>query len=171
MPGANREEAIQTWMHRFKTELYPEVEFYEDLDGVGTAKYIQHTYTEKLNESVKPRMQVYEDGDHRVDRHKIASLYELVIVYLAPIMPVEGTPEGEINPLNAHFAYFVGQIIIEGFNKRTGNELELFISDEFDREHLSLLSISTVSDGMVFANSASWYLVEKYCLDINSKTK
>jgi hypothetical protein len=164
MPSASGVPAIGLWMAKFK-EIYPEVEYYEAIDEIPTAEYIEHLYREKLNKSVKPRMKIEGDGDHRVDRHKIASLYELVIAFAAPILPDVGTPDGIANPLNAEFAYFVAQFIIEAFNKKKGLNIDFHISDELDREHVSLLSISTVSDGMIFSNSACWYLIEKYCLD------
>lgn len=54
-------------------------------------------------------------------------------------------------------------------DKRLGRKIAHEISQEFNREHLSLLEISTVSDGMVFSNAATWYLVEKYCIDCKDK--
>ncbi len=168
METPTREKAIGVWMEKFKV-LHPEVEYYKDINGIPTAKYLQHLYREKLDQSVKPRMKVYENGDHRVDRHKIASLYELVIAFAAPIAPEEGVPDGVDNPLNAEFAYFVAQLVIESFNKAYNRQIDLFISKEFDREHIALLSISTVTDGMVFSNAATWYLIEKYCMDHKNK--
>jgi len=89
---------------------------------------------------------------------------------LAPVLPADGAPDGEVNPLNYHFAYFVANFIMVSFNdKRLGRKIAHEISQEFNREHLSLLEISTVSDGMVFSNAATWYLVEKYCIDCKDK--
>lgn len=159
----DRDKAVRAWMDKFQS-VYPEVEYFDDIDGLAPEAVIAHIYSEKLAETIKPHMKDYSDGDHRIDRHKIASLYELAIAYCMPILPSDGDPDGEPNPLNYQFAYFSAQYIIEAFNKRKGVDVDLFISDELDREHTSLLSISTVSDGMIFANAATWYLIEKHCL-------
>jgi len=163
MVQQGREKAIRVWMDKFQT-VYPEVKYYDTIDGLMPETIIEHTYKEKLTSVVKPHMKDYSEGDHRVDRHKIASLYELTVAYCCPILPANGDPDGEVNPLNFEFAYFVAQFIIEAFIKRRGDKVDLFISDELNREHTSLLAISKVTDGMIFANAASWYLIEKFCL-------
>ena len=165
MPRKDRTTDVQAWMDQFK-RLYPEIEYVEDINGLPTAQYLDHIYGERLEESIRPRMKPHADGSEiRVDRHKIASLYEVIIAESTPIACLSGDDESEINPLNYTFAYFVAQLVIGSFNKARGVDLNYFVSEVFDREHMSLLEICRVSEGLVFSNAASWYLIEKYCED------
>jgi hypothetical protein len=163
MSRVNRTAQIQGWMDRFR-QSYPSVEYFDEIEGISAAALIDSCYWEWLEDRIKPRM-ADQSGNGHVDRHKMASLYEVIIAAVSPIVPSNGDVTGPTDPLNYTFAYFVAQVIMDTFGKENGMVLDYFISDEFDREHIALLSISTPSEGFVFANAATWYLVEKYCLD------
>lgn len=161
MPAKDRSADVQAWMNQFRL-LYPGVIFFDEINGIETAKCIDHHYREKLEESIRSHMKPRNDGTQCfVDRHKVASLYEAVIAFLRPVV----SDDESDSPLNFVFAYFVAQLVMSAFNKARGTDIDLFVSKEFDREHLSLLSISTASDGFVLSNAACWYLIEKYCID------
>ena len=153
---------IQGWMDAF-VRVYPEVRFFEIINDVNAVALINETYWEKMLGSIKTHMANGTDG--YADRHKVASLYEAVIAQLNPILPQDGTEEGPINPLNQVFAYFVAISVIDTFNRERGLRLDYFVSESFDREHKALLSICQVTDSFVFANAATWYLVEKIAID------
>lgn len=164
MSRNDRSHDVQTWIDHFK-HLYPEAEFYEYINTIPLAQYIDHMYHERLEETVRPRMKPHKDGTEiRVDRHKIASLYELVIADTRPIKGPYDDENGPSNTLNSVFAYFVAQLVLAAFNKAKGIDLDYFVSLSFDREHMSLLEICAISEGMVFSNAASWYLIEEFCL-------
>lgn len=163
MPNKDRSSDVQAWMDQFK-RLYPDIEYVDEINGVPTAKYLDHIYFERLEESIRPRMKLHDDGtEGRIDRHKIASLYEIIIAESKPIAVLDSDDEDAVNPLNFIFAYFAAEMVMASFNKARGVNLDYFVSPEFDREHKSLLEICKVSEGLVFSNAASWYLIEKYC--------
>lgn len=163
MAKVDRSTKVLDWMDAFK-KIHPEVEYVELINGVPAAQFLDSLYWEKLDESVKPYM-ARKDPEGRVDRHKIASLWESIIAFCQPIAALDGTEDGPVNPSNFEFAYFVAQTIMDSFNLQRGIELDYYVSDEFDREHLSLLGINTSSDAFVFSNAASWYLIEQYCIN------
>lgn len=165
---AKRLRIIRGWLARFAEDFEAvsgvRVKYFDAIDEIDPAELIDHQYWEKLEESIRPYMKSAH-GTPVVDRHKIASLYELVIADIAPIEPDGDDPE-ERNPLNSELAYYVAKAVIACWHAR--DDVDMYVSDEFDREHLSWLMVSPPSEVAVFSNAATWFLLEKYCFGESS---
>jgi hypothetical protein len=120
-----------------------------------------------LEEGIRPNIKSRSGGDVVVDRHKIASLSELLIVRLQPI---EHEDPDNLLTLNARLAYFVAINIIANWNPENVEKLE--VSKSFNREHLTWLKYvaNGVAPASVFSNSATWYLVERIFLERFERT-
>lgn len=153
-----RETEFRIWFERFASGLKtirpgdPVVVFAKD-----AAALVNHTYWELMDERVRPRITPCTGTEVRADRHKIASLTELVIAFHQPI---EHVNEANGRRLNAALAYFCALNIIGNWNKTKTEKLH--VSDSFSKEHLAWLEhVTTSSESMpVFSNAATWYLVE-----------
>lgn len=114
-------------------------------------------YWELMNETVKPKITPCDGGSAvRADRHKIASLTELLLVHFAPINhPSPATARD----LNIRLAYFCALNIIANFNKSMLPRLH--VSSSFAEAHLTWLNhLATADSAPIFSNAANWYLVE-----------
>lgn len=166
MGNDDRAGDVQKWLEEFQ-EVFPEAIIATEMDTIPTAVFIEHLYREKLEGSIRPRMKPGDDGEqHRIDRHKIASLYELVVANVSPVIDLAQDTGKSVEDLNADLAYFVAQVVIESFANVKGQQIELNVPASFEREHKSLLKLCNVqvTDGMVFSNAATWYLVEELSL-------
>lgn len=126
-------------------------------------RVINHNYWELLEENVRPLVKSRDqNGNVVIDRHKIASLTELLIVHLQPIVYEDNDTR---KLLNARQAFFIASNIIGNWDQDKVSDL--FVSESFNSEHLAWLRY--LSDGArpfaIFSNSATWYLVEKIFLD------
>ena len=121
------------------------------------AELINNDYWELMHARIKPRIIPREGKPKRADRHKIASLLELLINWHQPIVLGD---HAQSRLINAQLAYFCALNIIGNWNQ--ANLKHLHISDSFASEHLALLrSLPDTSDSLpIFSNAASWYLVE-----------
>ena len=153
-----RESEIETWLSYceefFLNAFKIKISLQKD-----AAKYIGHHYWESMEEKVRPRIRSKNgEGPVVVDRHKICSLIEMVVMYVAPI---EAPDPDE---LNARLAFFVAINIIG--NWQADKIHTLSVGEDFDREHLALLrNINRSSDGWpIFSNAATWYLFEQLCI-------
>ncbi len=118
---------------------------------------INSQYWELMHDQVRCRIQAVNGVEPRADRHKIASLTELLIVCCAPIKH----PDKAIaNDLNARAAFFVATHIIGNWGKVDIGDLQ--VSESFTREHLAWLTqLPKYQEGWpIFSNAATWYLVE-----------
>ena len=105
------------------------------------------------------RMLPHDGNDgRRVDRHKIASITEIMTM---AAMPIESTGTDADSQLltNAKLAYALGLMIIGNFN---GNVIQsLAVSRSFVEQHVVwLCEIRAGQDFAFFSNAATWYLVE-----------
>lgn len=128
---------------------------------------INHHYWETLEDQVRPRIKSKSgDGVVVVNRHKICSLLELVIMYVEPIEFVDKKTltQEKLNSLHARIAYFIAQNIIANWQHEKLDTLN--VGDEFRREHLALLeNIQSYSeDWPIFSNAATWHLFEELCI-------
>jgi hypothetical protein len=160
-----RHEEISNWLSHFAGALR--------CDGVdvsvadGAADALNVAYWELLQESVRPRV-VRHDGTHgHIDRHKIASLFELLIVHEQPLLHGDAAIAAD---LNARLAFFVAINIIAAWNGITADDL--YVSESFDREHRTWLNqLSRYREGWpIFSNAATWYLVELVYLERIART-
>ncbi|MRR52163.1 MAG: hypothetical protein EG825_14860 [Rhodocyclaceae bacterium] len=166
----HRLEQLKTWFDRFldrlrqsqdslaKRKIYiHDLSFAED-----AAERVNSVYWEVLVETVKRRITPSDGGNHILaDRHKIASLTELMIVHEQPI---EHRDEKMRAHLNALLAFFCATHIIGNWDGRV--IMNLIPSREFQQAHLSWLeNIAPSSEKFpIFSNSATWYLVEEIFL-------
>ncbi|MFO1404666.1 MAG: hypothetical protein U1E96_08795 [Azonexus sp.] len=126
------------------------------------AREINSLYWETMCDSVRIRLQRTQGEPVRADRHKIASLFELLIATQRPFNPPD---EAATIDLNARAAFFVATNIIGNWGYVDTNDL--FVSESFDREHRTWLKqLNTHSEGLpIFSNAATWYLVEKLFIE------
>ncbi len=155
-----RQQEITEWTKHFVEELKK--------DGVGASYsdedivYLNANYWDMLRQSVRPRVAKHDGGKGHIDRHKIASLFELLIVHHSPIKhPDESIAED----LNARFAFFVAINIIASWNGIASTDL--YVSPTFDREHRTWLKqLNHHNESWpIFSNAATWYLVELIYLE------
>ncbi len=123
-------------------------------------------YWSQLKQNIRPRVAKHDGGKGHIDRHKIASMFELLIVHHRPIKHED---DGIADDLNARFAFFVAINIIASWNGIAG--ADLYVSDTFDREHRTWLKqLNKYSEGWpIFSNAATWYLVELVYLERTGK--
>jgi len=154
-----REQDITEWLSLFsqsyRNKYGEDVHFQDE-----SAKLINTWYWETLEETVRPRMVQNNGTQTKIDRHKIASLLELIIVHVQPVLA--STQRHSREQLCARLAYFVAINLIG--NWHPDRIKTLFVSDSFHREHLAWLTNSTQSEGFpIFSNAATWYLFELIC--------
>ncbi|MDR3054667.1 MAG: hypothetical protein LBU53_04610 [Zoogloeaceae bacterium] len=119
-------------------------------------KLLNAIYWEVMYERVKRKL-TGSDRD-RADRHKIASLTELMISWYRPLKIADNAKEE--GHWNACFAFYCALNIIGNWGKRN---LVLDVSETFSEAHIALLeSLDTESGAAlpIFSNAATWYLVE-----------
>lgn len=129
------------------------------------AESINNDYWEMMYKDVRKRIQPAVGVEpKRADRHKIASLMELLIVHHGPI---EHSDEVVRREMNADLAFFVAKNIIVGWHKDRLRHIH--VSDSFDREHRTwLIQCQTYSENNpIFSNAATWYLVELILFERN----
>lgn len=156
---SKRLDEIETWLayfSRLSRELLSQHVTYKH----NIAQCINDTYWESIESRVRPKMLRVSNNKVVIDRHKIASLTELCVCFLQPI---EGAGDKEAClDLNARLAYFMALNIIGNWNAEKVRTL--FVSDTFEREHITWLKyVNQDKDFPVFSNAATWYLVELYC--------
>ena len=161
---AKRKAEIQQWFEDFK-------EFCLRDGGVSieiasnVIDLINEDYWSQMSESVRIRICPPNGKSVRADRHKIASLFELLIVHHQPFLH----PESSIQiDLNARAAFFVATNIIGNWGYV--NSGDLYVSQSFDREHRTwLIQLNEHSEGLpIFSNAATWYLVELLFIERSS---
>lgn len=125
------------------------------------AETINCLYWESLEGKVRPRM-ARHSGEHVViDHHKIASLTELCIARIQPIVVTDDETGSLL--LNARLAFYMALNLIGNWNEEKVKTL--VVSESFNREHLTwLMYVNANDDFPIFSNAATWYLVEEYCL-------
>ena len=160
-----REKDIAEWLSQFSR-------LYENRYGEGlqyqdaSARLINTWYWETLEETVRPRMALNNGQQTKVDRHKIASLLELIIVHVQPILA--STQHHGREQLCARLAYFVAINLIGNWHPERIKTLS--VSESFHREHLAWLTNSAKSEGFpIFSNAATWYLFELICEERTSR--
>lgn len=153
-----RRGEIANWLDTFLRYCHEEGGVTEVGFQEGIEEQINAQYWEAMGENVRPRILSSDPSRPvRADRHKIASLMELLLVHAQPITH----PDPEIQEdLNVRFAYFVAMNILGNWNPNKVKDLR--VSPSFDREHRTWLKqLSTHSEGWpIFSNAATWYLVE-----------
>ncbi|MDP2794798.1 MAG: hypothetical protein Q8O25_12115 [Sulfurisoma sp.] len=163
-----RLDEITTWFSRF-------AEYCLEEGGIGIGfkagiqSLINSAYWEQMDEVVRPKIiSGTPNGEARADRHKIASLMELMIVHAQPV--TYGNPE-IAEDLNVRLAFYVATNIIGNWNSEKCENL--YVSESFDREHRTWLRrVNTKAEGMpVFSNAATWYLVELLYLERVAKAQ
>lgn len=150
---------IKTWFGQFVALIgQTRPDKVRDINWIDNAEnVINSDYWDLMFERVKPRIKNHT-GSKRADRHKIASLMELLINWHQPITLPDPAQQEKIN---AQLAYFCALNIIGNW-KRINIPL-LHASDSFAREHIAMLESMAKTGGEVlpiFSNAASWYLVE-----------
>ena len=125
-------------------------------------------YWELLEDEIRPKIikadarNVASSGSIKilVDRHKIASLTELLIMHHCPTV---STNDEYGRTINARLAFYVAQNIIGNWKHGYKN---LKVSDSFNREPLTWLKLcADCGAAPVFSNAATWYLVELVFLE------
>lgn len=158
-----RKAELQQWFSFFREYCHEEGDFEADYDQEILDR-INRNYWEEMCESVRVRLQPSEYKPVRADRHKIASLMELLINHYKPFQ----CDDEEIKvDLNARAAFYIATNIIGNWGKVDGDDL--YVSDSFDREHRTWLKqLNEHSEGLpIFSNAATWYLVEKLFIERN----
>jgi hypothetical protein len=117
-----------------------------------------------------------EEGDHRIDRHKIIALTQLNIIELQPLVFVESNASDDDRyRLNVHFAHLFGLQFITRWNEVyrsdtffTESFLYPFIHTkegrDFQHEHLKLLMRRCKQPVSLFWASQLWFLFEQWGL-------
>lgn len=160
-----RRGELISWFDAFK-EYCLEEGNYETEYSEQVVDQINQNYWENMCESVRARIVSKGGAPVRADRHKIASLLELLIVHHQPF---NAENDGTRNDLNARAAFYVATNIIGNWGHCS--EQDLFVSDSFDREHRTWLKqLNRHSEGMpIFSNAATWYLVEKIFIERSAR--
>ena len=156
----------ETWLRQCQeifAELFSVAIKFKDT----SAREINHYYWETLEEKVRPRIKSKNDSALVVvNRHKICSLIEMVIMYVQPIETVDGIviSSDKLDGLHARVAFFTAQNIIGNWQSEKVKTLN--VGEEFHREHLALLAnINQFSESWpIFSNAATWHLFEELCL-------
>jgi hypothetical protein len=160
-----RQQEITGWITHFVESC--RVDGVEASFSADDVALLNADYWDLLKESVRPRVAKYDGGKGHIDRHKIASMFELLIVHHRPI---KHTDEQIADDLNARFAFFVAINIIASWNGIAG--ADLYVSESFDREHRTWLKqLNMYSESWpIFSNAATWYLVELVYLERTGRT-
>ena len=162
---AKRRDEIVKWFDAFKAyclrEGRLEVSYNETI-----VDQLNQNYWEEMCESVRSRIVSSADKPVRADRHKIASLLELLIVHYQPFH--DDRPDVK-SDLNARAAFYVATNIIGNWGKVSIDDL--YVSESFDREHRTWLTqLNQYSEGQpIFSNAATWYMVEKIFIERSEK--
>jgi hypothetical protein len=151
-----RLEEIKAWFEEFASMMLASgntVDF-----EPFAAEQVNASYWSLLEENARPYMVKHEAGEGAevVDRHKIASLTELVI---ATTQPIHHENEAIKNQYNAILAFCCAMNVMKGwgYNIRRKHMDNTFVSSHVD----FLVYIAETKEMPVFANAATWYLVEK----------
>lgn len=158
---AARLRHFQVWFGRFVSFLLQQSPHKAtELKWIDRApERINHDYWELMYERVKPKIITHPGRPKRADRHKIASLVELIINWHQPLVIDD---EERRRKLNAQLAYFCAVHIIANWDRAKLKQLN--VSESFMREHLAWLTAMPDSNGSgalpIFSNAATWYLVE-----------
>lgn len=156
---AQRLEELRSWVDVF-------VKFLRRANHPGAAgltvndfslEMTNSNYWELMDESVKPKITPCDGGvSVRADRHKIASLTELLLVHYTPL---QHESDETATDLNIRLAYFCALNIIANFNESKLDDLH--VSNSFAEAHFTWLRhLATADAAPIFANAANWYLVE-----------
>lgn len=156
-----RRNEIIKWFDDFKAYCLEEGGLATDYDPI-VVDQLNQNYWEEMCESVRARIVSTSGKPVRADRHKIASLLELLIVYYQPFRHDDPACQ---NDLNARAGFFVATNIIGNWGKVSTDDL--FVSESFDREHRTwLMQLNHHSEGKpIFSNAATWYMVEKLFIE------
>lgn len=162
-----RKIEIHKWFADFKKYCKEEGDFDVDYESA-TVDDINESYWEQMCESVRARLRPTEGKAVRADRHKIASLFELLIVHFRPF---QNDDEAISADLNARAAFFVATNIIGNWGKVDTDDL--YVSESFDREHRTWLKqLNQYSEGQpIFSNAATWFMVEKLFIERSEHRK
>ncbi|MBI5919600.1 MAG: hypothetical protein HY849_09550 [Nitrosomonadales bacterium] len=161
-----REREIEQWFSYFaeycESDMNLTITYKPDV-----AKVINSMYWELLNGNYRHLIKSKSGGEVVVDRHKIASLTELLIVTEQPITCKDVQ---DALSLNARLAYYTASNIIGNWNadKVTG----LMVSESFHTQHLVWLRniVNATNLSPVFSNAATWYLAELIYLERSAST-
>lgn len=160
-----RSKELKTWIGQFIILFGQKTSADKVLDldyDEASAEQINADYWELMYERIKPRIKNHSGKEKRADRHKIASLLELLVNWHQPIT-IDDKKQQDI--INAHLAYFVALAVIGNWNQLKGKNLSESIT--FKREHVALLTAMSKNGGEtlpIFSNAATWYAVEKILL-------
>jgi hypothetical protein len=156
-----RKAEIHKWFSDFQSFCQTEGEFYTEYDH-DLVDQINQNYWEEMCESVRARLVPQVGKEIRADRHKIASLFELLITHFQPF---QCDDEDCKIDLNARAAFFVATNIIGNWGRV--NTDDLYVSESFDREHRTWLKqLNVHAEGSpIFSNAATWYLVERIFIE------
>ena len=117
-----------------------------------------------------------DNGDHRIDRHKIIALTQLNILELQPLVFVEdNATDDEKYELNVHFAYLFGLQFLVRWNevhRRDAFFPEPFLypfihtkeGKDFQQEHFKLLMRRRKQPISLFWASQLWFALEQWGL-------
>lgn len=168
-------DEIRDWLERFelahkqtaKTEFRIKNNAAEELDKL---------YWNTVKKCVKNKLCEEETNDEDssdeklIDRHKIASTMEMCIMYFEPI---EHMVFDRMIEINAQFAHFAAKSIILAFNfpdfsdANSNLNAEVASFPNFDREHISWLTMVEKEHFPIFSNAATWFLYERLLLARN----
>lgn len=161
---AKRKAELLQWFEDFKLFCFEEGGLSIGFDEQ-VVEEINENYWAQMAESVRIRICTTEGKVVRADRHKIASLLELLIVHHQPFSHDEAPVQSD---LNARAAFFVATNVIGNWGVVETDDL--YVSDSFDREHRTWLTqLNEHSEGMpIFSNAATWYMVELLFIERSS---
>ena len=117
-----------------------------------------------------------EDGDHRIDRHKIIALTQLNILELQPLVFTDGNASGDAKyRLNVNFAHLFGLQFIVRWNEV--HRPDTFFAEpflypfihtkeglDFQQEHFKLLMRRRQQPISLFWASHLWFALEQWGL-------
>jgi hypothetical protein len=109
---------------------------------------------------------IFNGGKRIIDRHKIASATELCVCFWEPI---DKPNQEEKTEINARLAFYIGLNIIGNWDP---NKVKtLFVSESFNREHLTWLrEVKRHKNFQIFSNAATWFLIELICAERTAST-
>lgn len=132
------------------------------------AKIINATYWDIVRSDIRPKMRRKENGQARIDHHKIISVTEIVIMM---VLPIEHPDRKERAFLNALFATFVANIVFGSFCPHLREFMNESALNDFQREHMTwLMNLHTNNESLpFFSNASTHYLLEMTMIKMAEK--
>lgn len=119
------------------------------------AESIHRTYSDAVRNFIQPRMA----SGMTPDRHKRASAMEAAIAAVGPIQ--HPSVQGSVGSHNAALAFSCGKIIVTRAWDPVPVDPFFLKEENFERNHVELLTVTDIENFPFFYNACAWYLFEE----------